>query len=250
MGCIVFERRLGFGHAAVCEGGMPDETGEHGYKPNELAQRPKERAPIPSSSRGLDLYRVSVDLVSAVAWPMLVAVLLVAYRQPLREITSALPQKFLAASKVSVGSLSIEIEEKARATGNPVLIQSLHGLSPEAVKYLLEIGRTGIPLFVEGKTFGGPKAYSLWVNDRMPVIRELASRGMLEFGEDLDPFLAWVKSRFRVVRDRDGTELFVPTPPLLPAEERRLRAQFYGLSPLGKQAWDSVLAAVSKELAK
>jgi hypothetical protein len=92
----------------------------------------------------LEIYKTTVALVSAIVWPVLLGVVLLVLRKPLRDILSELPAKLSAATKLGVGSLSLEIQHQAHAFGNPELARRLDRLSPEGIRRLIEMGQSRI----------------------------------------------------------------------------------------------------------
>lgn len=204
----------------------------------------------PKGPTRLECYRVIVELVKALVWPAIFVSLLVAFWSPLSYTVDVLLNKLWEAKKVGIGALSIEIQEQARARGNPKLARRLNGLSPEAIRLLLEIGRAHHLLVSKFEPRPGEKRFSLVPADEFDRIRELAEKGLVEYGEDLDNFLEWIQSDL-FLQESGGLSkhyTFWPKRDLSSAESARLNEQHYRLTDLGQSAWEAVLAAIIEQL--
>jgi hypothetical protein len=209
------------------------------------SQSPKEQQP----DLGLEIYRITVELVRGIAWPLLVLGILWTYRDTIRTIAIEVPKKFSAATKVAVGSLTLEIQEQARVFGSSDLATRLGKLSPEAVTELIKTGRSRMTLIGESKSSqDGRKSYFIDKDARIRAIQELAANGLLEVGEDLDRFLSWIHSERFERLSTQGIQEFRPVSPLSPDEERRLRDQYFRLNELGVKAWDAINEAILQQL--
>lgn len=205
----------------------------------------------PPSPAWLDVLKLVVDVLRILIWPALVVGAFVVFKQPVLSIANELPLKFSAATKVGVGSLVLEIQQQARASGNPQLASRIGKLSPEAIRHLMEMGQSHMILIGSGKDPDGNTTYFYPEENRVQAARELAANGLVEFKEDIDGFFKWIKSdRFRRTSPygRSDSRSFAPTSPLTPTEELRLKEQYYKLNDLGKKAWQAVLEAVLEQL--
>lgn len=81
-----------------------------------------------------------IGLARACVWPLFLLIVYVNFRQPINDSVRLLPQVIGSTSKVTIGSLALEINRTAEATGDPKLVAAIGRLSPEAVKELLSIG--------------------------------------------------------------------------------------------------------------
>lgn len=195
------------------------------------------------SSVWFESIKLAVDAVRILIWPAIVVGAFYIFEKPILTIANELPEKFSAATKVGVGSLVLEIEQQAREAGNPQLAARIGKLSPEAIRHLMEMGESHIMLVGIGSY---TTEYSLPDDKRLRAIRQLAANGLVEFKEDFDPFLQWIRSsKFRRVSSSNN---FVPTSPLTTAEKQRLAEQEYVLNDLGKKAWQAILDAVLQQL--
>lgn len=151
-----------------------------------------------------------------------------------------------------MGALTLEIQQQARATGNPQLAMRLGKLSPEAIKLLIEIGENRVLLvgeFINNRE--GKDKFNIPIVDKLKVVRELESNGLIDYEEDLDSFFTWIQSPlFEVLSSQWDYKVqsFKSVRPLLPAELERLKKQSYRLNKLGKKAWQTVLYAVLEQL--
>ena len=209
----------------------------------------RQNAAVSSGASRLESFKVIVDLLRVIVWPIIVLGILFTFRQPIIEVADQLPGKFSAASKFGVGSLTFEIQEQARAKGNLLLAGRLRNLSPEAVRLLIELGQSTMILVSEDIYPERTGLYFFPDESRLALVRELDRSGLIEYRENLDGFLHWLRSRlFEVVRDQVRSDRLRPTRPLAPVEKERLTEMYYRLSPLGREAWNTVLNAVLEQL--
>lgn len=192
----------------------------------------------------LDFYKTTVALIGATVWPVLIGVVLLLLRTPLLDILRELPAKLSAATKLGVGSLSLEIQYQARAFGNPELARRLGRLSPEAIRRLIETGESQVILVgVDEKH----QRYFIPEARTLDTVRELARNGLVSYREDLEEFVIWLGTGpFR--RSKDTPAYITLTRELTESERKRFRKQQYVLTDLGRKAWDAVLQAVLEQL--
>jgi hypothetical protein len=88
-------------------------------------------SPQPESHSAFEWVKTIGDIAKAVAWPVAVLALAIWLREPLRATAELLPQKILAANKVSVFSFSFEVQRKAE----------LRAVSAQSIRYVK--GRCG-----------------------------------------------------------------------------------------------------------
>lgn len=205
-----------------------------------------------TNSTVLETLKLFVELVKVLAWPAIVVGAFLMFRQPIEAIVEDLPLKFSQASKVGVGALTLEIQQQAKAAGNPQLAMRLGKLSPEAIKLLIEVGESRVILVGEYINTGeGKDKFTIPTVDKLKVVRELEENGLIDYEEDLDSFFTWIQSPlFEVVSTQWDYKIqsFKSVRPLLPAELERLKKQSYRLNKLGKKAWQTVLYAVLEQL--
>jgi hypothetical protein len=197
----------------------------------------------------LQTIKVFIEFLKVIVWPLLVLSIFLTFRSPITEIANELPEKFFAATKLEMGSLTLEIQQQAKAAGNPELARSLGGLSPNAIRLLIELG----PHYYiwigtyDRLTSDGRQEYTMNL-EKIDTIRELLNHKLIEFNEGMDQFLSWTQSSRFQVRDEGSRRFFIPTTPLTPTEEKRLTKQSYHLSRLGERAYHTVLNAVFEDL--
>jgi hypothetical protein len=129
------------------------------------------------------------DLLKAVLWPVIVLVVFLTYKEELNKIFQMIPEKLENSSKISVGSLSFEIEKTARRAGNAELGGIIHNLSEDGIRQLLTLGsgRHSIVVRHDPDQFNNfQKNYSLPVN--MKVLIELEESSLLKADEPLEAF--------------------------------------------------------------
>ena len=69
-------------------------------------------------------------------WPVAVVWAFIEFRQPLHGVMAELPALVGSASKLSVGSVLVEVDRIARSRGQPEVATALRRLSPEAIRVL------------------------------------------------------------------------------------------------------------------
>lgn len=197
--------------------------------------------------------RLVLDYLRVLAWPVFAAALLLTYRPPLGRMAATLARKFDAASKVSLGSLSLEVAARAREVGSPALADSIGELSEKAVTELLRLGGGGgTHRLVSTKdafpasTFGIPDSLTL------AALRELDDKGFVAFREPLPAYLDYVRSVSANEDDQrngsDRTWLTVRDPER--ADTTRIVRQNYALTPAGARAVEAITKAVASQLAR
>lgn len=207
----------------------------------------------PRKTDKLEILKLVIEFVKVLAWPVLLAGLLVWFRHPLGTIMDQLPDKFSRASKVSLGNVTLEIiQEKARRAGLPDVAEKLGKLSAEAVEALLNIGKNTVHHIVGSDERQRDLLYTLPREGEMRTLLELRERGFLEFTEDYSNFLTFMNSlpMREDLADGGDRRVFRATGKLAPAQSERLRNQSYRLTKHGEEALDSVIQAVTEQLAK
>lgn len=208
--------------------------------------------PSNTHSTALETIKVFVELVKVLVWPTIVVGAFLMFRQPIEAIVEDLPLKFSEATKVGVGALTLEIQQQAKATGNPQLAMRLGKLSPEAIKLLIEMGESRMILVGEyTNNEAGNDKFNIPNVEKLKVIRELEKNGLIDYEEDINIFFTWIQSplfQFVPTPWEAEAQSFMPTRPLSPSELVRLKKQSYRLNTLGKKAWQTVLHAVLEQL--
>jgi hypothetical protein len=196
----------------------------------------------------IDIAKLIIEALRVLSWPLLIIFLVVVYRRPLRGFLNNLVSKFSEANKVSIGSLSLEIQEKAREVGNPELAQRVGSLSPRAVEELLLTPRDGGMGLISTSNFQGEVKYGLPKEKVMDALRELEIKRFVVFSEDLTEFLRELKT----MRSDDGggsnRTWFRSTQPKGSPPEERFHRITYKLTDLGRQAADTIVKVVAAQL--
>jgi hypothetical protein len=210
-------------------------------------EKEKESAP-PTDFK---MTRLVIEAGKVFAWPLLIGCLVVVYHHPLRGVMESLALKFSEASKVSIGSLTVEVQAKARESGNPELAAQVGALSPSEVLELLHTprGNGGMNLVSVGHTLLGKREYGLPKPDVMKALDGLEQKQFIRFQEDLKTYEADI-SRLRPdhhIGD-DSFDWFVAVDPEGSAADRRFSEQNYSFTDLGREAANAIAKAVAAEL--
>jgi hypothetical protein len=105
-----------------------------------------------------------VDLIKVTIWPFMILVFLIFYGSEISQIIKIIPKKLENSSKISVGSLSLEIEKSARITGNFELAEIIKNLSENGIRKLLTLGSGPHSLMVRNQiNENGQKAFNIIV---------------------------------------------------------------------------------------
>ncbi|WP_303317849.1 hypothetical protein Q4Q34_18215 [Flavivirga abyssicola] len=84
-----------------------------------------------------------VSLIKSLIWPFIILVFFLSYKTEFNAIVNYLPEMIKKSSKVTVGGISIEVQNIAEISGNPELAKIIPSLSNEGIKTLLKIGTGG-----------------------------------------------------------------------------------------------------------
>ena len=204
----------------------------------------------------------AVALIKAVVWPLLVVLLLILYHRPLDEVAALLPGVVAQAQKISVGGLSMEIQVQAKRTGGSALAEVLNELEPGDIEELIHTGRRSPwGLIGSGMT---PAEWFLPSEAEMAKLKRLEA--LLEVIEDrkspsdgtkerisFDEFAARlrVSGAKQVDSGTPAESRRFELPRVPPSEEiMRLRSTEYQLTKLGKDAFESILNAITAQLSQ
>lgn len=205
------------------------------------------------ASTSLRMLELSVDLVKALAWPLLIVGLVAVFHQPLWQIAGNFAVKLEQANKLTVGSFSMEVAVKAREAGDPVLAEQVGSLSSAAVEQLLHTPTNADVVFTSASEDGGSTGIGVPSSPAIQALQELEKKGFLQFREPLVPFLERLRKLPAIgtgsssLNERD----WYRAPSSLDSPEvRRLRNQSYSLTERGKTAVDSIVKAVASQLPK
>lgn len=206
----------------------------------------------PKSNRLLDTLAVIVALMKAIAWPILALVFFILFDNPIRRTIALIPDKLEKADKATIGSLSWEIQRRAREQGGSDLAMRVGNLSSAAVEELIKTPRDGSMGFVS--TYARPDvptAYIVPADSRMKGFRELESAQLLKFREPLSQWLDYLAS-LPMREDKTSPvpygRTLIPVRPLTGERKRRLEEQSYELTPKGTLAVEAIVKAVGEQL--
>ena len=205
---------------------------------------------MPTENHSIEVAKLVIEGVRALAWPVLVAVVLVVFNKPLREVVESFSTKFSQANKVSIGSLSLEVEAKAREAGNPELGRQVGSLTAQAVQQLLRTPVSGDMILLSTSEYQGKREYGLPSPEVMTALKELEKKEFLRFRKPLDPFLSELRRLPRSDTDRHDPERvwYLSSVAANTSDDRRFRDQGYSLTDKGKQAVDTIVRAVASQL--
>jgi hypothetical protein len=192
-----------------------------------------------------------VNLVKALVWPLLIAIFFFVYRDTAGQIADQLPELMSHATKVSAGGLAVEIQQQAQQAGGMQLSNAVTSLDGADIQQVLKIGCGYWGLIGTG---AGPEVYSAPTGSERDTLLKLESRGILRFminGEaiklkDIEKQLA----RFPADGHQSGSPdlRFFLVAKDIPEDQRRVLRADYVLTDLGRDAFNSVLAAVTAQL--
>ena len=207
---------------------------------------------MPTENQSLEIAKLVIEAVRVLAWPVLIAILVILFFKPLREIAESFSLKFSEAHKVSIGSLSLEIEAKAREVGNPELGRQVGSLTPGAVEQLLRTPRSGDMILVSTSDFQQKREYGVPNQDALSSLKELEKKGFLKFRQPLEHFLAELRKLDRSDTNRGDSERTWHISPFIAESEgdKRIRDQGYSLTDKGRQAVDTIVKAVASQLTR
>ena len=212
----------------------------------------------PQATSAKDTFGNIVKIVQSLAWPVLVMLLFIFYRDPFSRTIDQIPDLISHATEMQVGSVSLKIEQKAASSSDTRLADALKGLSPDARRILLEAGESYTTIWgtIENN---GTTYYAK--NDVKPGFQELVQRKLVEFVGPRNPNgPRSVTPTEKDPRDLDLTpappgavnfgddhrpEIFVPKKPLTPEELVWIDQEEFRLTDLGKKAFDIIVDVVT-----
>ena len=161
--------------------------------------------------------------------------------------------KFSEATKVTVGSLSIEIQAKALEYGNNELADKLKNITPEAIDKLIHVPKIGDQILIgTGNDSKNRQFFTLCNDNELKTLYELESKGLIVFREPLAGFMSFFFSL--PIKKDESIQADFPSfkikGEISELDLVRLRNQGYSLTSLGRKAVDAILAAIVEELKK
>jgi hypothetical protein len=197
-----------------------------------------------------DWVEAIVNLTKTLIWPLLIVVVLLMYHDPIKEIVKLIPSKIRDSQKLGIGSLLIEMQETAFKGGNEELANIFGALSPEAIRRLIELGKSNRILVIETQRQGN-NAYIVPTPHLLRIEFELMRNGLIEFKEDFDKFQKWIKSDLFQIIEADSFYITIrPVSHLSKDDSARIINQSYKLTKIGSEAWEAVLNSIYADLKK
>ena len=200
----------------------------------------------------MEVLKHIIELAQALAWPLVALYALAYFRRPLRSALELLPEKLRGVSKLTVGSLSFEIQAYLQATGDEELLRVLPKVSRRSFEKLLDLRATnhfyslcvrGTNIRVEGETF------SLRDQQELTSLREMESLGLIRFTEPLGEFEAFFEALPGYTPVQGSTDDGLVSIGLLTDAQRlRIESQRYVLTDLGRRAYDAVFTVVIRQI--
>lgn len=209
------------------------------------------------------------DLIKALLWPVIIFIFFLSYRSEFNSIVKLIPKKLENSSKITIGSLSFEIEKTAKESGNGELAEIIKNLSERGIRKLLTLGSGRHSLMVRNETTANSnseKSYS--IPRDIDVVQELAKKGLLVTDEPLDNFISFFMNLKPIEKeqytwtdespiDSHGdpisqkyTELQIPISKLNKSDEERIDHYGFQLSSSGKKAFDIIVHVIAEQINK
>jgi hypothetical protein len=181
-------------------------------------------------------------IVGLVTWPIILLVLLIMFYSPIMRIADLLPDKIEKSYEISVGNLSLKLQQKAIAAGNVELAKIIGGLSQEAIKWILKIADGSHRVI--GTDDGATDTVSnYYLSKSIDSWIELQSYNLLVSTVDLVEY----KKYFNSLGPVDGK---LPKYKISQTEKEKLLNNSVHLSDSGKEAYDIILSTVSEMINK
>lgn len=209
------------------------------------------KSPTTSEPAWLRVFESTIDAVKALAWPALVVAVIVVFFAPIERMVNGVATKLELADKVSIGSLSLEIVQRAREAGSPELAAQVGSLSPQAIERLLLTPRTGDVILLS-TTSNHPDQLGLPKKARLDALIELSQKGFIEFREDIQVFVRDLRKLSidaRMTQTSEHDWFIIPEGAGSTTFER-YRRQGFKLTDKGRIASEAVIKAVTAQLSR
>ena len=202
----------------------------------------------------MEALKLLIELAKALAWPLVALYALVYFRRPLRSALDLLPEKLRNVSKVTVGSLSFEVQAYLQATGDDELLRVLPKLSRRAFEKILDLRVTNhhYVLCSRGTSMAvSDEHYTLRKDEDFSVLHELEALGLIRFAEPLVDFEAFFETLPGYAAIAGSTsEGSVVVAALSADQVQRVEAERYALTDLGRRAYDAVFTVVIRQIGR
>jgi len=92
---------------------------------------------------------MAVELVKALAWPVLVALIVVCFWTPLHKLVATLPQLLSESEELSIGGTSIRMRKSLVDQASPEMKNILYDLGPAEIRIILEVKPNDVVCYAE-----------------------------------------------------------------------------------------------------
>ncbi len=135
------------------------------------------------------------DLLKAALWPIIAVIVFFSYKDDIGKVIGIIPKKFEDSSKITMGSITLEIEKTARSSGNAELGKIIKNLSERGISKLLTLGQSShMVMYNTANSHGGPEEHNFKTPSDMDVLLELEKNGLLTGDGSVEEFFDFVKS--------------------------------------------------------
>lgn len=201
----------------------------------------------------METLKTIAEIIGSLAWPITILVCVILFRTQFRTLLQQLPTKVRDASKLSLGSFSMELDTKARQTGIPELTEGLQLLSRRAFEQFLKIHResysTGI--VSTSQTPKNEVVFILPSDDEFRAFEELERAKFVQFTIPLAKYRSSIGTLpLKQIYQDWSRPRYLPERPLSKDEDRAILNQSYGLTDLGRRALDTIMDTILDHLGK
>lgn len=197
----------------------------------------------------MEYYRITIELIKAVAWPLLVLYILIRYRVPLRRLILMIPQKLEHATKVSIGSLALEMQATLTNIGDVDLALEVPKLSREAYETILTLTENeNILTLITFSGGQGGERLKLASPEEMEVALELERVGLIQGPEPIENFLTFAKSLPHKKSLLGGATTWILRDSVKEEEFLRLMRFYCRITPKGRKLYEVMIDVILSSL--
>lgn len=203
------------------------------------------------------------ELIRTLAWPAIFLLVFFIYGNIFENLIKLVPQKFeqSSKSKFSVGSISFEIEQAAKETGNSELGETIQNLEADAIRELLFLGQGPHSILTRQNDSATGKITAFKIPPALDVLYDLNKQGLIEISEPIDDFLKFFYSLHPITDPESSRkrrkqsepyyfDLILPVSQLSPEDKERLASYNVRLSESGKKAVDIIVRVTAEQIKK
>ena len=196
------------------------------------------------------------EIIVALAWPVVVVFIAIWYREPLHRILTLLPFKLRNTKKLEVGKISLEIENRAIASGFPELTESLKNIPPESVKELLRKQDNDHGISFHGIWHGKDGDQTILMfppAHQVEALQDLRNRGLISVAEDFDSYfekldnLGYIRTE---TEDNIYYNLGSDIDEIHTEKMMEITKMHISVTPRGRMAVTALIDAMSSQLAE